>query len=261
MESSLLIAPHARRAHQTRRQRRRVSERGVAPMEVMDPGLYPQRPDLRGSHVFATWTASHGARWCWASRVARYAEHPAKPAKSIFLSAIAELARPTAWVDTVYTDQYDGLGLGAIAVWSLTLAFTSSRHLCGLRRGAACRILESLETWAAGGELDLPNDPQLRADLSVVCGESSRRTAYLVAGQTPDGRHADLARRRSLWPWPWRWEAASAPVVSSCRTSASRRKGAHSRSVVWEEQSTEAGRHGKVMWRLMDAIDRPNQSD
>ena len=98
-------------------------------------------------------------------------------------------------VKVVFTDQFHGQSLAVIArrddialrlvVVTATAPEKAERY-------------ESLLTWMSDGEIDLPPDPRLRADLLAVRRVLTPNGFTIRLLETPDGRHADLASAVSL---------------------------------------------------------------
>jgi hypothetical protein len=114
-------------------------------------------------------------------------ERPLDPAW--VLGQIALLCRPYG-IDTVYSDQYERFGLQSIA----------ERPEIGLsvyvqERSATERLAryEALVTQLSDGEIELPPDRQLRADLLAVRQKLTPNGFTIHLPETPDGRHADYA--------------------------------------------------------------------
>ena len=244
-------------------ERRWLREYGAVPMEgdesslltssMLDKAIRPQRGDVppeRGvAYVGAMDPGFTRNAWTFAIACRRYVD--GQPRRSVvlarewrgtpsiplnprhILSAIAELARPYA-VDTVYTDQYERFGLGAIGMEpDIGLHVIVPSMWTAPKRLAA---FESLETWAAGGELDLPNDPQLRADLLAVRQKLTANGFTLSLPQTPDGRHADYAPS-VVMALALAMEAAPAPVVVIPPDKRLEAEGRELEERIWEEQS------------------------
>lgn len=113
------------------------------------------------------------------------AEQPLDPER--VLREIAALLRPYK-VRVVETDQYEQFGLRAIgARVGLEVVVRERSSVERLERW------EQLSVWLADGEVELPPDPVLRADLLAVRRRLTPNGFSVWWPETPDGRHADYA--------------------------------------------------------------------
>ena len=105
-------------------------------------------------------------------------------------------------LDTVYTDQYERFSLNSIGQ-SIGLNVVAATWTAADKLGA----YESLETWFANGEVDIPPDKQLRADLLGIQSKITANGFTIKLQETGDGRHCDYAPAVLLGLW----KARSAP--------------------------------------------------
>jgi hypothetical protein len=167
------------------------SEKGVTYVGAQDPG-FTRNP----------WTFVIAGRRFVEGRIRRSIvlarewrgtqERPLDPAW--VLGQIAILSRPYG-VEGIYSDQYERFGLQSIA----------ERPEIGLsiyvqERSATERLAryEALVTQLSDGEIELPPDKQLRADLLAVRQKLTPNGFTIQLPETPDGRHCDYAPSLTL---------------------------------------------------------------
>lgn len=164
---------------------------GVTYVAAMDPGF-----------VRNAWTFVIGAKRWVNGRVKRSivaarewrgtAARPLEPGK--VLAEIAGICRAYG-IDMVYSDQYERFSLQEIAQRpDIRLVVYVPKEGGGGRLGR----YESLVTQLSDGEVEIPGDKQLRADLLAVKQRITPNGFTIVLPQTPDGRHADFAPSVSL---------------------------------------------------------------
>jgi hypothetical protein len=119
-------------------------------------------------------------------------ERPLDPAW--VLGQIAVLCRPYR-VDVVESDQYERFGL-----YSIAQRPEIGLYVCVRERNATERLAryEALVTQMSDGEIELPADKQLRADLLSVRQKLTPNGFTIQLPETADGRHADYAPSVSL---------------------------------------------------------------
>lgn len=103
------------------------------------------------------------------------------------LQEIANVCRPYG-VETVITDQWSSDALRAIAeryeLYLRVETITAARKV---------EIYENLRARLANGEVELPPDPQVRADLLSLRKQVTQNGIAIVLPRGSDGRHADYA--------------------------------------------------------------------
>jgi hypothetical protein len=159
-------------------------ERGVAYYAAMDPGFSRN-----------AWTLCvAGARWI-AGSVKRSvvllrewrgtSERPLDP--RVVLPEIAALCIAYG-VDRVESDGYEKFSLRSIAEpLGLHVAVPPGSHMENLA------MYEALQTQFFMGAVDIPPDPQLRADLLGIHQRLTPNGFSIDLASTPDGRHSDYA--------------------------------------------------------------------
>lgn len=170
-------------------------EPGVQYVAAMDPG-FVQNP----------WTFAIAAkRWVQTPKGARLkrsvvahrewrgsALRPNDP--EAVMSAIATICRVYG-VEVVESDQYERFGLQSIANRPEVQLVV---RLPGGGAGANLARYEALVTQFSDGEIDIPPDRQVRADLLAIRQRLTPNGFTIALPQTPDGRHADYAPTLAL---------------------------------------------------------------
>jgi hypothetical protein len=159
-------------------------EKGVTYVATMDPGFTRN-----------TWTFCIAAKRIVGGRIKRSVvlvrewrgstTEPLNP--RTVLAEIARLCRPYG-VTYVLSDRYEKFSLQTIArdpeigLSVVVPDWTANDKLS---------TYESLETWMADDEVDIPPDKQLRADLLAIRQKFTRSGFVVDLPKTPDGRHCD----------------------------------------------------------------------